>query len=143
MNEIEIFTDGSCRNKKGGWGWIATFRERKLCTGKGRAEKTTHQRMELFAVIDALETFSVCDLKIIVYSDSAYVVNCMNKKWYEKWETCGWMTTKGENVKNMELWERLLKTNYKKVKFIHVHAHKTDSSKYTTFNNMADAIAKR
>ena len=105
---IEIFTDGSSRNGHGGWGWIATFKERKLASGQGKVERSTHQAMEIMAVVKALETFNVCDIDITIYSDSAYVVNCMNDRWFDSWKANGWMTKAGTEVKNMDLWERLL-----------------------------------
>lgn len=138
---IEIFTDGGCRNKHGKWGWLATFRERKLCTGVGTVNQTTHMAMELYAVIDALKTFDVCDIDITIYSDSAYVVNCMNDRWYDEWKRNGWMTKSGNEVKNIVYWEELLSLNLKHVKFRHVRAHRTDKSKFTIFNNFVDNLA--
>ena len=141
---IEIFTDGSARNKRGGWGWIAVLNGKKLCSGHGKCDHVTHQVMEILAVIRALETFELTDYKITVYSDSAYVVNCMNDKWYKNWEKNGWMTTDGNEVKNIEYWERLLVARRKIwVKFKHVKAHQTNSGKLATYNNFADTLASR
>ena len=100
--------------------------------------------MEILAVIRALETFEETDHKITVYSDSAYVVNCMNDKWYKNWEKNGWMTANGNEVKNIEMWERLLKIRRKLwVKFKHVRAHQANNGKLAVFNNVADTLASR
>lgn len=143
---IEIFTDGSCRDGRGGWGWVATFKERKLCCNNGKIHDTTHQAMEILAVVEALEIFKVCDIDITVYSDSAYVVNCMNDRWYDNWRKNGWMTKNGTEVKNIIYWESLLDLLSKiksRVKFRHVKAHQTGSSKFAVFNNYADELASR
>ena len=141
---IEIFTDGSARNKYGGWGWVATMHGKKICSGQGKCDHVTHQAMEIMAVIKALEKFEVSEMKITIFSDSAYVVNCMNDKWYKQWEKNGWMAANGDEVKNIELWERLLKIRKKLwVKFVHVRAHQNNSGKLATFNNFADELASK
>ena len=68
---------------------------------------TTNQRMELKAALEALRSVEHAD-KIRVYSDSAYLIDGMNKRWYVKWEQNGWRTSKKEPVANQDLWRELL-----------------------------------
>jgi ribonuclease HI len=102
-----VWTDGSCNAKgvRGRGGWAAlieqagTFRELS-----GSAEGTTHNRMELTAICEALATLTGA---IEVHTDSSYVEKCFNQKWHERWLRDG--SWKGSNgpVKNRDLWERL------------------------------------
>lgn len=144
---IEIFTDGSARNNQGGWGWVATFEQRKLSCDSGKINNTTHQAMEIYAVIKALESFSVCNIDITIFSDSMYVVNCINERWFDYWRLNGWMTKGGKEVKNIVYWERLLKVikilKPTRVKFRHVKAHQTGSNYLVVYNNFADNLASR
>jgi len=139
--QLDIYTDGSCRGGHGGWAWVSVKNDEYFTSESGRAERTTHQQMEILAVIKALE-YHGKNLQITIYSDSAYVVNCMNDKWYANWIKNGWMSAKGSQIKNMDLWERLISLLHDGLKFKHVKAHQFDSSNRTKFNNMADALAK-
>jgi len=76
---------------------------------RGGTRNTTNQRMELTACIEALECLKGDKLDVIVHSDSAYLVNGMQQKWYERWETNGWLNYSRKPVENRDLWERLLK----------------------------------
>ena len=69
--------------------------------------KTTNNRMEMMAVIVGLEALNrPCQVE--VYSDSQYVVNAFNQHWIEGWVKKGWKRGKNEEVKNVDLWKRLL-----------------------------------
>ncbi len=85
--------------------------------------KTTNNRMELMAVIVALEALNrPCEVE--VHSDSQYVVNAFNKHWIDGWKKRGWKTANKQPVKNRDLWERLLAAKSKhKVEFIWVKGH--------------------
>lgn len=109
---VKLFTDGGTRgngqeNSVGAYGVYMKFceHEKELCNGY---KNTTNNRMEMLAVIVALEQLKVKDLPIRVYSDSAYVVNAINQKWIKNWQRNGWKTSKKEPVENQDLWERMI-----------------------------------
>lgn len=103
---IEAFTDGACRGNPGpgGWGVLLRFNdhEKRLCGGE---KETTNNRMELMAVIQALESLKR-DCKVKVTSDSQYVLKGINE-WMENWKKRGWKTSAKKPVKNVDLWQRL------------------------------------
>ena len=73
----------------------------------GGYRQTTNNRMELMAVIAALETLNrPCEVEL--HSDSQYVVNAFNQHWIEGWIRRGWKTAAKKPVKNIDLWKRLL-----------------------------------
>lgn len=103
---VEAFTDGACRGNPGpgGWGVLLRFKdhEKRLCGGEA---ETTNNRMELMAVIQALESLNR-DCKIKVTSDSQYVLKGINE-WMDNWKKRGWKTAAKKPVKNVDLWQRL------------------------------------
>ena len=103
---IEVFTDGACRGNPGagGWGVLLRFNdhEKRLCGGE---RETTNNRMELMAVIQALESLKN-NCKVKVTSDSQYVLKGINE-WMENWKKRGWKTAAKKPVKNVDLWQRL------------------------------------
>ena len=127
---VKIFTDGSARGNPdgpGGYGTIlqyvdgkGTLHERTYSQGY---EKTTNNRMELMAVISAVERLKEpCDIKI--YTDSQYVANAFLKGWIWNWKKNGWKKSDKKPVLNPELWERLLKALSKhEYEFIWVKGH--------------------
>lgn len=107
MSEIiEAFTDGACRGNPGpgGWGVLLRFNgsEKRLCGGE---LETTNNRMELMAVIQALESLKR-DCKVRLTSDSQYVLKGINE-WMVSWKKRGWKTAAKKPVKNVDLWQRL------------------------------------
>jgi len=103
---IEAFTDGACRGNPGpgGWGVLLRFNghEKRLFGGE---IETTNNRMELMAVIQALESLNR-DCKVKVTSDSQYVLKGINE-WMVNWKKRGWKTAAKKPVKNVDLWQRL------------------------------------
>ncbi len=103
---VDIYTDGACRGNPGPGGWAAllTFgaREKELA---GAEAMTTNNRMELTAVIRALETLKR-PVRARVYTDSEYVRRGITE-WVSSWKARGWRTADRKPVKNQELWERL------------------------------------
>lgn len=104
---VTVYTDGACSGNPGPGGYAAILEygeRRREITGGFR--RTTNNRMELMAVITALEALKErCD--VIVYSDSEYVVNGITKGWARGWHAKGWRRA-GKTVPNWELWQRLL-----------------------------------
>lgn len=114
---IRYYTDGSCRanGKKdavGAWGFIGVNDAEEGIVARAELDKnTTNQRCELLAILNACKhaaaTFdSFTDICIL--SDSAYAINCVNDKWYEKWERNGWRTSNKTDVINKDIWEQLI-----------------------------------
>ena len=113
--QVAIYTDGAARGNPdgpGGYGTIIEYVDakgemhiRELSQGY---KKTTNNRMELRAVIAGLEALNrACT--VTVYSDSKYVVDAFNKDWISGWIKKNWKRGKNEDVKNIDLWKRLLK----------------------------------
>ncbi|WP_420450853.1 ribonuclease H family protein [Ilumatobacter sp.] len=108
MDRLEVFTDGACSGNPGpgGWGWaVAPDGEPR---GSGGEERTTNQRMEMFAVVDALRSLGAHGTPIEVVSDSTYVVNCFRDEWWVRWERNGWRNSKKQPVANADLWRPLI-----------------------------------
>jgi ribonuclease HI len=105
-NKVHIYTDGACSGNpgKGGYGivmeWVGKPYKKEFSEGY---RKTTNNRMELLAVIVALEKLKSEKLEVIVFSDSKYVVDSVKKEWVFKWEK-----KEFKSKKNVDLWKRLL-----------------------------------
>ncbi|MDH5738867.1 MAG: ribonuclease HI [Nitrospira sp.] len=103
---IDIYTDGACSGNPGPGGWGALLRisgaETELCGGE---PATTNNRMELLAVIEALQSFTQ-PVTARVYTDSQYVQKGISE-WIHSWKRRGWKTAGKEPVKNEDLWRRL------------------------------------
>ena len=103
---IEIYTDGACRGNPGPGGWAALLRmgerEREISGGEAH---TTNNRMELTAVIRALEALTR-PVQARVYTDSEYVRRGMSE-WLPAWKLRGWRTAERKPVKNQDLWQQL------------------------------------
>ncbi|MCL4763574.1 MAG: ribonuclease HI [Burkholderiales bacterium] len=103
---VTIYTDGACKGNPGPGGWgallVADGREKSLHGGE---PATTNNRMELVAVIRALESLSrACEVDL--YTDSQYVKNGI-QSWIHAWKRNGWKTAERKPVKNAELWREL------------------------------------
>ena len=137
--EVIIYTDGACiRNPgPGGFGTVLKFKgSRKEISGGYR--KTTNNRMEIMACIEGLKTLKK-PCQVIIYSDSKYVVNAIEKGWVQKWRSNGWMRTKTESAENVDLWEDLLKLCERhKVEFRWVKGHAGNPE-----NERCDQLAKQ
>ena len=121
---VDIYTDGACSGNpgSGGYGVVMLYNgARKELSAAYRL--TTNNRMEVLAVIKALEALKE---KCIVnlYSDSKYVVDAINKGWARKWKANGWKKADKSRAQNVDLWERLLALlDMHEVKFIWVKGH--------------------
>ena len=104
--QIEIFTDGSCLGNPGPGGWAALLRYKgKNKMISGQHQDTTNNRMELTAVIKALNGLKEsCHIEL--FTDSKYVMDGA-QQWMKNWKAKGWMRTKKDPVKNVELWQAL------------------------------------
>jgi ribonuclease HI len=106
VSSVEIYTDGACRGNPGPGGWAALLsvdgREKEI---SGAEALTTNNRMELTAVIRALESLRR-PVSARVFTDSQYVRLGITE-WVTAWKARGWLTADKKPVKNQDLWERL------------------------------------
>ena len=127
--KVDAFTDGSARGNPGPGGYGAVLRfvdrngrthEKELSQGY---ERTTNNRMGLLGAIGAHGTVkSPCE--VTLYTDSQYVANAFNQHWIDGWLKRGWKNAKKEPVKNVDLWQRLLKAKEPhRVEFVWVKGH--------------------
>lgn len=111
---IEIFTDGSSTKNGSGFGYVVLKDGTKIYEKSEHFKDGTNQAMELSAAIagckysDTIREDDFGQEQIIIYSDSAYLVNCANDKWYVTWLNNGWKNSKKEDVANKDLWQQLL-----------------------------------
>lgn len=129
MSTLRIITDGGCSNNQsddnvGGWGAVLEYKDqtKELFGGERR---TTNNRMEMMALVEALKSLKRLDMPIEVYSDSAYLINCFQQRWYDKWILNGWKNSKKEPVENQDLWEILLDSidNIPQITFYKIKGH--------------------
>jgi ribonuclease HI len=106
MSLVEIYTDGACRGNPGPGGWGALLSSAESEKELSGSEKlTTNNRMELTAVIRALEALKK-PAEALVYTDSEYVRKGITE-WVKNWKARGWKTADRKPVKNQDLWEQL------------------------------------
>ncbi len=107
MSVVEIYTDGACRGNPGPGGWAAVLscdgREKEI---SGAEAHTTNNRMELLAVIRALEALKKPQVRVKVFTDSQYVRKGITE-WLASWKSRGWRTASRKPVMNQDLWEQL------------------------------------
>jgi ribonuclease HI len=106
LKQIEIYTDGSCLGNPGpgGIGILLRYKQHEKEISQGY-RLTTNNRMELLAVIIALESLNE-SCAVSLYSDSQYMKNGINQ-WIHNWKRNNWLTSNKKAVKNQDLWQRL------------------------------------
>lgn len=139
MKKVLIYTDGSSRGNPGPGGYGAMLicgEHQKECSGG--YEKTTNNRMELMAVIVALEALKKpCEVE--VFSDSKYVIDSLVKGWIHGWRKRGWVKADKQPLKNTDLWKRLYEAMQPhEVKWIWVKGHAGNR-----YNERCDRLATR
>jgi ribonuclease HI len=136
--KVIIHTDGACKGNPGPGGWGALLawgdHEKELFGGEPH---TTNNRMELTAVIRALESLKRgCDAEI--YTDSQYVKNGI-ESWIHGWKRNGWKTSDRKPVKNADLWRELDELSVRhSIRWHWVKGHNNHAG-----NERADALANR
>ena len=128
---MRVYTDGSCLGNPGPGGWACVFDDNhKLC---GSESHTTNNRMELTAVIRAIEYNS----HITIVTDSKYVKDGI-EKWVKGWKQRNWRTSTGSAVKNQDLWKRLDSLTTFDTQWEWVRGHTGDPG-----NEQADSLARK
>ncbi len=135
---VEIYTDGACSGNPGpgGWGAVLSYRGHEKEISGGEPD-TTNNRMELTAVIAAIESLKR-PATVRVHTDSVYVKDGITD-WIRRWKTNGWKTAKKKPVKNVDLWQRLdaaLAAHALEWRWVKGHAGDPG-------NERADALARR
>lgn len=134
MQGIIIYTDGSSRGNPGpgGYGAVLMYGNKRKELSQGY-RKTTNNRMELMAVIAALEALKKQGLDITIYTDSQYIVKALNEGWLNQWMA----TNFSKGKKNKDLWVRFYNL-YKQhnIKFVWVRGHAEN-----IYNNRCDVLA--
>ena len=133
MSQLVIYTDGAARGNPGPGGYGAVLHWGSTVKEISQGYKhTTNNRMELMAVIAALQLLKRDGLDVTIYSDSAYVVNTVEKGWLFNWARNGY---KGK--KNADLWAQYLQLHKKhRIKFVWVKGHANNP-----MNNRCDELA--
>ena len=138
MDKVEIYSDGACKGNPGLGGWgallVAGGQEKEIFGGE---PNTTNNRMELMAVIQALNALKrPCD--VVVHTDSQYVQKGISE-WIHGWKARGWKTASKEPVKNADLWQALDAAQAQhKVEWRWVRGHNGHAG-----NERADQLANR
>lgn len=134
---VTVYTDGACSGNPGPGGWAAILLYKgteKVISG---AEKeTTNNRMELTAVISALECLKEpCQVEL--YSDSKYVIDALDKGWAQSWRKNNWKKADKKPALNPDLWSRLLDlVSQHELRYHWVRGHEDNE-----YNNRCDALA--
>jgi ribonuclease HI len=130
---LSVWTDGACSGNPGPGGWAWATQDGRQ--DSGGSPRTTNQRMEIQAVLQAVRTL---DGPLLVVSDSTYVVNCFRDRWWRGWLARGWLTSAKKPVVNRDLWEPLVTEVRSRgdIDFRWVKGHSGDP-----MNDVADLLA--
>lgn len=138
LTAIDIYTDGACKGNPGVGGWgalLVSGAHRKELIGGERL--TTNNRMELTAVIEALQSLKHTS-RVCIHTDSQYVLKGITE-WLPNWKRRGWRTSANAPVKNLDLWQRLDElVSQHQVDWLWVKGHNGHPG-----NERADALANQ
>lgn len=137
MKKVTVYTDGACSGNPGpgGWGAVLLYgpHRREI---SGGAPRTTNNRMELIAVIEALRLLKEpCEVDL--YSDSKYVIDALEKGWVWGWKRKGWVKSDKKPALNPDLWEVLLEL----IPVHRMHYHWVKGHASNPLNNRCDELA--
>lgn len=138
MKQVIVYTDGACSGNPGpgGWGAILMYQDNRRELS-GFAPETTNNRMEIMAVIAALQALRE-PCAVDIYTDSAYVCNAFQQRWLNNWQRNGWKTSAKKPVENRELWETLLCLS----QMHQLTFHKVKGHADNMHNNRCDELAR-
>lgn len=148
IRELAFYTDGSYSSKTemGGWAAICLEDNVVIDTQTGYEPYTTGNRMELFAFLSALESINSIQtghVKVTIYTDSAYIANCFKDSWWRKWVNNGWKTADRQDIKNQDLWGRIIALYIKLNKKFDLDIIKIKGHDGQQWNEYADLLAKK
>lgn len=131
---LTVYTDGACSGNPGPGGWAWAVAPDGTPSGSGGDAHTTNQRMEIYAVLDALRSL---EGDLLIVSDSTYVVHCFRDGWWRRWISNGWRNAKKEPVANADLWKPLVElVQQRQPTFQWVKGHSGDR-----MNDLVDRLA--
>ena len=136
---ITIYTDGSALGNPGPGGYgIVIMMDGDMSEISQGYRHTTNNRMEMMAVITALECLEDPERPVKIYSDSQYTLNGITKGWAKSWRKKGWKKSDGKPAKNIDLWKQILNLvdQFKDLTFEWVRGHAGDP-----LNERADELA--
>ena len=139
MKAVEVYTDGACSNNPGPGGWAAILiYNDHVKEIYGYEPHTTNNRMEILAIVKALELLKD-SCAVNIYTDSAYAFNAFTKRWINKWQVNNWITYNKEPVANKDLWQRLIELEEKHcLEWYKVKGHSDNE-----INNRCDKLARK
>lgn len=154
MEKLIVYTDGACSRNPGpgGYAFIIVKDNQELLKVSGASKETTNNRMELMAILRSLEhvTKNVykhsvkIDLRkkidVVIRSDSAYCINSISQGWVYSWKTNNWKTKSGHEVKNTDLWMKIVELiSNERFNFVFEKVKGHAGNKY---NELVDKLAK-
>ena len=121
---IHVYTDGaySSSRDQGGWSYVVLYKNQLIKKEFGGIKATTNNRMEILAVLNAVELFKNNTQSVNIYTDSMYVVGSLTLNW--------------KRNANLDLWEKFNSYDLSKFNFLHVKGHNDN-----TYNEMCDDLA--
>ncbi len=136
---VVVYTDGGCIDNPGPGGWAAVIlRGDERTEMSGGFRLTTNNRMELTACIQGLRSLGPEDEDAVVFTDSRYLVDAVEKGWARRWRSRGWMRDRAHRALNEDLWEELLcLLDRRRVVFRWVRGHAGDPE-----NERCDELAR-
>lgn len=142
MNDYDylVYTDGACIGNPGPGGWAAIIRDRNGSERilAGNAMRTTNNRMELSAALQALRVLPE-GVRVLLRTDSRHLADAIEQGWAERWRAHGWKRNRRERAENSDLWEQLLaELERRSVRIEWVRSHNGDR-----LNERCDAIARQ
>ena len=143
---IEYYTDGafSYKTEMGGWAYVCVFEDNVLEEQSGYEPYSTNNRMELTAILGVLEqidNYLPGDYEFSIYTDSAYIERTFNEGWFRKWMRNGWRTADKQEVKNQDLWTRIIALYIKLSAKYTLNICKVAAHKDNRWNNYVDLLA--
>lgn len=137
MAAYTLYTDGACSGNPGPGGWAyIILHDTDTHKASGGEIATTNNRMELIALIRGLESIPKQE-SVTVFSDSRYIVDTIEQKWWQKWQANGWRTSARKPVANQDLWNKAIELiQNHQVKFNWVKGHAENK-----YNEECDVLA--
>lgn len=137
MKKVDIYTDGACTGNpgKGGYGAVLIYNGKEKRISKGY-RKTTNNRMELLAAIEALRLLKE-PCEVTLYSDSKYLTDAVNKNWLFTWQKNNWRKADKKTVLNVDLWKSIVEfIGIHNISFVWVKGHAGNG-----YNEICDTLA--
>lgn len=148
LRQLDFYTDGaySSKTEMGGWATVCVENNAVIDVQTGYEPYSTNNRMELMGFLSALENIDTIEsshTSVTIYTDSAYIANCFNQKWYTKWLSNGWKTSDRQEVKNQDIFKRIVALYIKLQPRLNLTIVKVKGHADNKWNNYCDLLARR